>query len=114
MDKLTITSTSSITAECTEISLREKATTLLVFRPQIISNPNNTSASVKGVFLFQRKSKNAQWVDFETIPLSSLKSGEGYKLELDSAELLKLTTELSSLYELHRKSGIPRGKTTLV
>ena len=114
MDKLTITSTSSITAACTEISLRETATTRLVFRPQIISNPNNTSASVKGVFLFQRKSKNYQWVDVETIPLSSLKSGEGYKLELDSTELLNLTTELSSLYELHRKSGIPRGKTTLI
>jgi hypothetical protein len=114
MDELITTSTSRNTAECTEISLRETSTTRLVFRPLIISNPNNPNASVKGSFLFQRKSKTAQWVDFETIPLSSLKSGEGYKLELVSAELLKLTTDLSSLYELHRESGVPRGKTKFI
>jgi hypothetical protein len=114
MDELITTSTSRNTAECTDILIRETATTRLVFRPLIISNPNDPNASVKGGFLFQRKSKTAQWVDFETIPLSSLKSGEGYKLALDSAELLKLTTDLSSLYELHRESGVPRGKTKFI
>ena len=114
MDELITTSTSLNTAECSDISIRETATTRLVFRPLIISNPNDSNASVKGSFLFQRKSKNAQWVDFETIPLTSLKSGEGYKLELASAELLKFSAEMSSLYELHRESGIPRGKTKFI
>ena len=85
-----------------------------MFRPIIIENPNNKDACVKGSFLFQRESKNEQWEDFETISLSSLKSGEGYKLGLDSAELLKFMKEIVPLYKLHRDDGVPKGQTKYV
>ena len=113
-DEITTKSTSRATAQVSDIFLREKATTRLVFRPTIVDNPNDQDASDKGNFLYQRKSINSDWVDFETIPLSSLKSGEGYKLELKSAELLNLIGELKPLYQLHREGGVPRGESKFV
>ena len=57
---------------------------------------------------------NSQWEDFETIPLSKLKSGEGFKLELKSIELLKLVDEIKPLYDLHKNEGVPRGERKFV
>ena len=114
MEEITIKSTSRFTVEATDIGLRETETTRLIFRPVIIENPNNTNACLKGSFLFQRKSKNEQWEDFETISLASLKMGEGYKLGLDSAELLKFMKEIVPLYKLHREGGVIRGQTKYV
>lgn len=114
MEEIITKSTSRVTAQASDIAIRETATTLLIFRPIIIDNPNNRSASIKGDFLYQRKSQNGKWVDFETIPLSSLKMGEGYKLELKSAELLNLINELKPLYELHQEGGVPKGQQTFI
>jgi hypothetical protein len=114
MDEIFTKSTSQVTAQASDIELRETTTTRLVFRPVILDNHNNPEASVKGNFLFQRKSRNSQWEDFETIPLSKVKGGEGYKLELKSAELLHLITHLKPLYDLHRDGGVPRGQRKFV
>lgn len=114
METITIKTTSQFTAEATDIGLRENETTRLMFRPILIENPNNINACLKGSFLFQRKSKNDPWEDFETIPLSSLKMGEGYKLGLDSAELLKFMKGIVPLYKLHREGGVLRGQTKYV
>jgi pimeloyl-ACP methyl ester carboxylesterase len=54
------------------------------------------------------------WAPIATIPLSGLKSSEGYKLDLHSEELLRLLRELGNLYRLYREHGIPRGRTTFV
>jgi hypothetical protein len=107
-------STSRVTAEATDIVLRESESIRLIFRPTILDNRNNVDAAVKGVFLYQRKSKKADWEDFETIPLNSVKAGEGYKLELKSAELLLLIQELKPLYALHKQGGVPRGEKKYV
>lgn len=114
MEEIITKSTSRVTAQASDIAIRETATTLLIFRPIIIDNPNNISASIKGDFLYQRKSQNGKWMDFETIPLSSLKMGEGYKLELKSAELLNLINELKPLYGLHQEGGVPKGQQTFI
>ena len=114
MDEIITKSTSRVTAQASDIAIRETATTLLIFRPIIIDNPKNRSASIKGDFLYQRKSQNGKWIDFETIPLSSLKMGEGYKLELKSAELLNLISELRPLYDLHQEGGVPKGQQTFI
>lgn len=114
MDEIFTKSTSHVTAQASDIGLRETTTTRLVFRPIILDNINNREASVKGNFLFQRKSKNSQWEDFETIPLSKVKGGEGYKLELKSAELLHLIKHLKPLYDLHKDGGVPRGQRKFV
>lgn len=114
MDEIITKSTSRVTAQVTDIALRETSTTRLIFRPIIIDNPKNNNAAVKGNFLFQRKSTKTDWSDVETIPLSSMKSGEGYKLELKSAELLQLIKDLIPLYKLHQEGGVPRGITKFV
>ncbi len=114
MKEIITKSTSRVTAQVSDIALRETITTRLIFRPIIIDNPNNREASIKGNFLFQRKSKNSQWEDFETTPLSKLKSGEGFKLELKSSELLKLVDEIKPLYDLHKNEGVPRGQKKFV
>jgi hypothetical protein len=114
MDEITVKSTSRASAECSDIILRETSTTRLVFQPLLIDNPHDADAGVKGAFLFQRKKSSAEWEDFETIPMSSLKGGEGYKLEIKSSELLKLFSELSSLYQLHDETGVPQGQTRFI
>ena len=110
MSEIRTTSTSRDTAQTDDVVIRQTDTVRLVFRPTIVENQSNSDAAVRGVFLYQRKSRNAEWHDFETIPLTSVKSGEGYKLQLRSEELLKLFRELRSLYKLKEEQGVPRGE----
>lgn len=114
MEKLTIRSTSPSSAQCADIVLREKETTRLVFRPELVENPHQPDAGVRGTFIYQRKSKKAEWQDAKTMALNSLKAGEGYKLELHSAELLKLYQEVGALLKVHAKSGVPMGESEYV
>jgi len=114
MEGIYTKATSSVTAQVSDIILREQITRRLIFRPIIIENPSDNSASLKGNFLYQRKSKNDKWEDFETIPLSKLKSGEGYKLEIKSAELLNLINKLQPLYEIYEQRGVPRGNKKFI
>jgi len=113
MKEIHTKSTSKSSAVCTDIVLRETKTTRLIFRPLLIDNPQNPQATVNGGFLFQRK-KGSEWEDFDTIPLSSIKGGEGYKLELHSEELLQLFQELHYIYELRKVAGIPPGQTKFI
>lgn len=114
MDAITTRSTSRVTAEVTDMVLRETLTTRLIFRPMLLDNPNEPEACVKGHFLYQKKSCSDQWEDFETIPFSSLKAGEGYKLEIKSGALLKLYQGIHALYELHGEEGVPTGERKFI
>ena len=49
-----IKSTSLNSALVIDILLRETKTTRLIFRPQIIENPDNPEAAIKGDFIYQR------------------------------------------------------------
>jgi hypothetical protein len=80
----------------------------------IVVNPNHPRAAVNGTFIFQRKGIKNEWMNSETIPLSSLKKGKGFKLEIASVEVLALFDGLMDLYELHQKEGIPRLNTEYV
>jgi len=114
MNRKIIRSTSRSSAECSDIVLRETTTARLVFRPELVENPKEPAAAVHGTFLYQRKGRNDMWEDTATIPLSGLKKGEGYKLELHAGEVLSLFQELAGLYVLHARDGIPLGVTELV
>lgn len=80
----------------------------------LVDNPKSAAASVKGTFIFQRKGQNQAWEDLPAEPLSALKKEEGYKLPLNSAETLTLYEELTSLYKLFSKEGIPSGAIEFV
>lgn len=84
MDKVVVHSTSAQSAECSDILLRQTNATRLVFRPVLVANAKNPKAAVDGTFIFQRKGSKEEWADVKTIPFSSLKKDEGYKLELSS------------------------------
>lgn len=114
MEQFETRSTSSHTAECTPVVLRESDRVRLVCVPTLVNNPTQPNAAVRGHFVYQRKSRKGEWEPVPTVPLSSLKSGEGYKLELHSEELFTLLRTLGPLYRLHRQQGIPRGKSTFV
>lgn len=109
MDKISVKSTSSRSAECSDIVLRTTDTTRLIFRPIIVDNSTDPLAAVHGVFIFQRKSPKGEWGDTTVIPLSTLKKDEGYRLDIKAGELRKLFDEVGALYQLHAQTGVPRG-----
>ncbi len=114
MTEIRTISTSANTADCDPIPLRTTERIRLVFCPLLVKNPNEPAACVKGSFLYQKKNKNDEWSSITGISLASLKSGEGYQLELHSQELLTLMRGLSPLYRIYRQEGIPRGKSKFV
>jgi len=93
-------STSRRTASVSPVLLRVGEQARLIFRPTLVDNPKDAAAAVNGAFVWQRKKKADQWESATEIPLSSLKSGEGFQLELHSSEVLTLFTRLAQLYEL--------------
>src|SRR5688572_19299113 len=114
MEKFEIRPTSRNSAVCSEIVLREGEMVRLAFRPEIINNPQDEGAAVKGRFVYQRKTKNDTWERATTGSLRSLKSGDAYELELHSAELVTLWRGLKPLYRLHRTEGVPKTRVEFV
>jgi len=114
MEEIETRSTSLKTAECSPIILRQTDRIRLVFLPTLVDNQAVRDACVKGHFVYQRKAERDEWGPLVSSSLTSLKSGEGFKLELHSQELLTLVRELAPLYRLYRQHGIPRGRSTFV
>ena len=114
MEVVSTRSTSANTAAAEAIVLRLTEQVRLVFVPTIIRNPHQPDACVKGCFVYQRKAKRANWEPITESTLASLRAGEGYKLELHSAELLTLRRGLRPLYQVYRQTGIPHGTVTFV
>lgn len=98
MDKVAIQSTSRRSAVCSDIIVRDGEQVRLVFRPEIVDNEQNPTA----------------WEEFDAKPLSSLKKGEQFQLEIKSGELLRLLQELGALYRLHCVRGVPQGRIELI
>src|SRR5258708_28736208 len=99
-------STSLMTTVIPEIVLRDGERTRLVFLPVLVENNMNRKAGVKGDFVYQRKLGKDTWVPIRTVPLSNLKAGEGYALNLSSAELLKLFDALNDIYKFREEVGV--------
>lgn len=102
-------STSRRTADVSPVLLRVGEQARLIFRPTLVDNPRDAAAAVNGAFVWQRKKKADQWESATEVPLSSLKSGEGFQLELHSSEVLTLFTRLAQLYEFVKAEGVPSG-----
>jgi hypothetical protein len=114
MREIETRSTSRVTAESDPIVLRQTDLVRLLFLPMLISNSANPEACVKGHFVYQRKTKKDEWASVADLPLSSIKAGEAYKLEIHSGELLALLRELGALFRLFRQHGIRMGRTRYV
>ena len=108
-NKITVKSTSKVTAVVDDIVLRYSERVRLIFRPVIIDNPGDPECAVKGTFIYQRRRKDDEWEDLTGDTLASLKAGEGYKLALHSRELYDLIEGAKKLYSVHAKNGVPMG-----
>jgi hypothetical protein len=60
------------------------------------------------------RNKNDDWEFITATSLNTLKSGQGYKLELHAGEILELFKNLAELYRLHARDGIPYGTNEYV
>jgi Domain of unknown function (DUF4263) len=107
-------STSARTSRLDPIVLREGPESRLVFVPTLVVNEKEPRAGINGDFVYQKKARNAVWIDFRTIPLTSLKTGEGYVLSLKSAELLALYEQLQTAYDFRKQKGTPKGQRTWI
>ena len=85
MKSTTIKSTSQSSAISDDIVLRETSTTRLIFRPMLVTNPQNQAAAVKGTFTSQRKGLSGAWEEVETFRLTKLKKHESVRLEIKSS-----------------------------
>lgn len=97
MNAIQTTSTSSTTMDVSPIVLRETLTTRLVFYPSWVSTSENP---LRGGFRFQRKSSKEAWEDVEHKPMSSLKKDEGYELNLDGSDMVRLISGLEKIKEV--------------
>jgi hypothetical protein len=114
MDRIETQSTSRKTAITSDIVLREGPQARLVFRPEIVDNTGKPEAAIRGRFLYQKKKRNDQWIEFDRLPLTSVKVDEGYQLEINSSELYTLLTNLRKLYQLANAYGVPQGKKSFL
>lgn len=114
MPDIILRSTSRTTAVAEPIVLRSGSLVRLVFIPTIVDNINNPDASIQGRFIYQKKSKSAEWEDIKEETLKSLKQGEGYQLEIHANELFELLSKLRPLWKTHRQNGIPRGRVRFI
>lgn len=69
---------------------------------------------VRGTLADQRKLGHKVWGDAEVINLSSLRAGEGVRLDLHSEEVAKPFAALSDLYGVGRRYGIRPGSVDYV
>lgn len=102
-------STSSATMDISPVVLRENEITRLVFYPIWVSASGNP---LRGGFRFQRKSPKETWEDIEHKPMSSLKKDEGYELNLDGSDMVKLFSRLEEIKKLLSVHGHHYGLQT--
>jgi hypothetical protein len=114
MEKFEVHPTSRNSAVCSDIVLREGEMSRLAFRPEIVNNPKDEVAAVKGRFVYQKKGKKDTWEKASTGSVRSLKTGDAYELELHSGELIALWRGLKPLYRLYRTEGIPKQRAAFV
>jgi hypothetical protein len=69
----------------------------------------NEGETVGVTIAHQRKGKNDQWENTDSIDLSTLKKGEGVKLKLNSQNTKKIYNHLTTLYTLVNGEGILSG-----
>lgn len=112
--EITTRSTSPQTAVSDPIELRRTDRVRLVFVPVLVDNSGQPEACVDGYFMYQRKTVSDTWIPVQTVALSTLKSGEGFKLDLHADEVLKLYRGLESRYHIHKQHGIPKGEASFV
>ncbi len=106
-ERITTESVAVNALETDPIVLRESDTRRLVFVPMIV---DQLEAPVRGYFIWQRKGKADEWEDITGESLSTLRAGEGYRLELRSGEVSTLLQGIQDRKEIYERHGIRFGQ----
>lgn len=110
MDNYKTISTSAYSAKLDKpIVIEETGHTRKVIIVDLNDKKLLTNETVGITIVHQRRKGKDEWEDFKSTPLSSLKGGEGVKLNLDSSTTRKLYVELSKLYALIAEKGVQFG-----
>jgi len=111
-ERVQTTSVSSDVVETSPIVLRESqdGTRRLVFLPTLVRREN----PLRGCFVYQRKLAAETWEDIRTESLGTLRAGEGYVLELKSAEVAALMEGLQTRKAFFDEHGIVWGSHEFV
>lgn len=110
MDNYKTVSTSLYSARLADpVVIEENTTTRKVLIVDLNDKKKDVGETVGITIVHQRKKKNDEWEDIESINLNSLKGGEGVKLNLDSKNTRKIYDELTKLYALVDKEGVKYG-----
>lgn len=97
-----------------QIYIAPAGTTRKVLRATIVKNTKNPQEKVKVCLFHQRKTSSGIWDDIESVNLSTLKGGEGIKLDLNSSTTYKLFEELSYIYSLAQSGEYGSGIHDLI
>lgn len=110
MDSYKTKSTSLYSARLVEpVVIEENSTTRKVLIVDLNDKKKDVGETVGITIVHQRKKKNDEWEDLESINLNSLKGGEGVRLNLDSKNTRKIYDELTKLYAYVEKEGVKYG-----
>ena len=109
-DRIGTTSVSADVVETDPIVLRESETRRLVFQPTIVERDQ----PLRGSFVYQRKAKRPNGRTSAARTFNSLKSGEGWALELHTAEVGALMDGLLARKQLYERHGIRWGEREFI
>ncbi|MEN3282354.1 MAG: hypothetical protein V7607_3494 [Solirubrobacteraceae bacterium] len=110
-ERINTRSVSRDVVETDPIVLRDGQRTRLVFLPTLVDQQDDP---LRGCFVYQRKLAAGEWEDVKGLSLAGLKAGEGWALELHSAEVSSLMNGLLARKALYEKHGIVWGKQSFV
>ena len=58
-----------------------------IFVPSLVDNPNDPTKNVRARIIVQKKKKNENWEDFNSLKLSDLRAGEYFNVDIPSESL---------------------------
>lgn len=110
MDNYKIISTSKNSSRLTEpVIIEENNTTRKILLAEFNDTKITEGETVSITIAHQRKGKNSQWEDVNSINLNTLRGGETVRLKLDSKNTKRIYDELTKLYTLINKEGVQSG-----
>ncbi len=109
MQEISVVSRQGDAAVLSPVTIRRTPTTRLVFKPTLTRNQNDKQKPLTGIFAYQKKRKDDEWEDEESIKLNTLRAGDGVRLDLDTGEIHILKEWIELLYQTYdRANALPQ------
>lgn len=107
--KLNIISQARDIAEVNALVLRANSQFRYLFIPYLVDNLQNEDNNIRARIIVQKKSKNEEWEEYDTLSPQNLKKGEWFKIDIhpqDLANLLAYSEELKKIYKSNYKYDV--------